>query len=181
MSVVLVTTWYLEMRARPAPRRPETPPGVTLARDAAPTARGYRFLYDTVGDPWYWVDRRKMSDAELLAVIRRPGVEIHVARHAEGLVGYFELDHDVPGECQLAYFGLAPAWIGRGVGGWLLDRAVQAAWEGDVRRVTVHTCSLDHPRALATYERAGFVRYDEAFADFDTDRTGLPPPVRSPS
>lgn len=181
MSVVLVTTWYLEMRARPSARRPEAPPGIVLARYDAPTARGYRFLYDTVGDAWHWVDRRKMRDDELLAAIRRPEVEIHVARHEGELVGYFELARDPPGECQIAYFGLAPAWIGRRVGSWLLDRTIQRAWEGETRRVTVHTCSLDHPRALANYERAGFVRYDEAFADFDTDRTGLPPPVRSPS
>ncbi len=180
MSVVLVTTWYLEMRARPRPRRPEAPEGIVLSHYVSPTARGYRGLYDTVGDPWYWVDRRRMSDAELLAAIRRPEVEIHVARHGEGLVGYFELER-AGRECQLAYFGLAPAWIGRRVGGWLLDRAVQRAWDGDVQRVMVHTCSLDHPRALASYERAGFVRYDEAFADFDTDRSGLPPPVRDPS
>jgi hypothetical protein len=59
------------------------------------------------------------------------------------------------------------------VGGWFLERAVQQAWSDPrTRWLTVHTCSLDHPRALDTYERAGFVRVDEAYADFDT---ALPP------
>ncbi len=169
MPFILVTTWYLEMRERPPVRRPEAPPGIVLGRLVAPTASEYRVLYDTVGDAYHWVDRRRIDDDALLAAIRDPHVEIFVARHQGELVGYFELDRALVGECKLAYFGLAPAWIGRGVGSWFLERAVQCAWDGRVARVTVHTCSLDHPRALSTYERAGFVRIDEAYADFDPD------------
>ncbi|HTJ85434.1 MAG TPA: GNAT family N-acetyltransferase [Polyangiaceae bacterium] len=169
MAPIFVTTWYLEMRARPPVRRAETPPGIVLTQLERPPVAEYRVLYDTVGRDYHWVDRRRIDDAELASLIHDPFVEIHAARHAEGLVGYFELDRATPGECKLAYFGLAPAWIGRGVGAWFLERAVQRAWDGTTHRVTVHTCSLDHPRALATYERAGFVRIDEAYADFDPD------------
>lgn len=173
---IFVTTWYLEMRTRPAVRRPETPPGITLARLERPSAAEYRSLYETVGEAYLWVDRRRIDDATLLAQIHDPFVEIFVARHGSDLVGYFELDRAAMGECKLVYFGLAPAWIGRRVGSWFLERAVQRAWEGRTERVTVHTCSLDHPRALPTYERAGFVRIDEAYADFDPD-----PTYRTPS
>lgn len=177
MAPIFVTTWYLEMRARPPVRRPATPLGIVLARLDEPTAKEYRTLYDTVGEAWYWVDRRRIDDETLLSQIRAPFVEIFVARSGAELVGYFELDRSTWGECKLVYFGLAPAWIGRGVGGWFLERAIQRAWEGDrTQRVTVHTCSLDHPRALPTYERAGFVCVDEAHADFDPD-----PPYRTQS
>lgn len=175
MAPIFVTTWYLEMRARPPMRRPETPPGLTLTRLAQPSVKDYRVLYGTVGEAWYWVDRRRLDDAALLAQIRAPHVEIFVARSGEELVGYFELDRAVAGECKLVYFGLAPAWIGRRVGSWFLERAIQRAWDGErTSRVTVHTCSLDHPRALSTYERAGFLRVDEAYADFDPDPSEHP-------
>ncbi len=166
MAPVFVTTWYLEMRARPALRPSETPPGVTL-RLERPSVAAYRELYDTVGEAWLWVDRRRMGDAELHAAISAPHVEIHVARAGSELVGYFELDRGTPRECKLAYFGLAPGWIGRGLGSWFLGRAVERAWEPGPSLVTVHTCSLDHPRALSTYERAGFVCVETAHADFD--------------
>lgn len=173
MPPIFVTTWYLEMRARPPVRRPNPPEGVVLQPLERPSAATYRALYDTVGDAYHWVDRRRIDDTALLALIHDPFVEIVAARSGAELVGYYELDRATPGECKLVYFGLAPAWIGRGVGSWFLERAVQHAWAARTHRVTVHTCSLDHPRALPTYERAGFVRVDEAYADFDPD-----PPYR---
>lgn len=153
-----VTTWYLEMTARPRRSR-ATPAGVAVERIERPTAAIYRPLYDTVGGPWHWVDRRKLSDASLERIVCDPRVEVHrlASVPAPGeLAGYYELDRRVDGACELAYFGLAPAWIGRGLGGWLLEEAVQRAWDGAPSRVHVHTCSLDHPRALAGYERGGF-------------------------
>lgn len=169
MPPIFVTTWYLEMHERPPVRRAETPLGIVLDRLDAPTAREYRTLYDTVGAAWHWVDRRRIAEAELLEQIRDPHVEIFVARRVGELVGYFELRRAAMGECQLVYFGLAPAWIGRGIGSWFLERAVQRAWYGRTARVSVHTCSLDHPRALSTYLGAGFAQVDEAYADFDPD------------
>jgi GNAT superfamily N-acetyltransferase len=173
MAPIFVTTWYLEMRARPPVRRPDPPRGIVLTRMDAPTPAEYRAVYDVVGGPWLWVDRRRMPPEELAEIVRHPGVEIVVARAEGELVGYYELDRRVPGECSLAYFGLAPAWIGKRVGSWLLERAVQQAWDGvggdRPARVIVHTCSLDHPRALRTYERAGFMRVDEVYADFDPE------------
>jgi GNAT superfamily N-acetyltransferase len=162
VAAVRVTTWYLEMIARPAATRP-APAGVVLEPLVKPTARTYRPLYETVGGPWYWIDRRKLSDAELEEILDHPRVEVVRLSSTSGeLAGYFELDRRIDGACELAYFGLAPAWIGRGLGSWFLQEAVQRAWDGAPERVFVHTCSLDHPRALAGYERGGFRVYDVA-------------------
>lgn len=60
------------------------------------------------------------------------------------------------GAIELAYFGLIPAFIGQRLGPYLLDVAIRAAWAREPSRVWLHTCTLDHPRALATYDRAGF-------------------------
>lgn len=167
MTSFEVTTWYLEMRARPARAPRPAPPGASWARLERPTVHFYRYLYETVGAPWLWVERRRMPDEQLESIVVDPDVHVGVAQVGGAPAGYFELDarqlkDGAQGEVELAYFGLMPDRIGRGLGGWLLDAAVDAAWAlPGTTRFWVHTCSLDHPRALASYERAGFVRYDE--------------------
>jgi len=161
-QVVEVTTHCLEMRARPAAAVLPPPPGVAIVR-AAPSVRFYRYLYDAVGAPWHWYDRRRMPAAELAAILDDPGTEVHVLWERGVPVGYAELDRTVAGEAQLAYFGLVPEAIGRGLGPWLLRWAIAEAWRPpEVARVWVHTCTLDHPRALDVYLAAGFAQYDEA-------------------
>lgn len=157
---ILVTTWHLAMHARPEHALRPLPEGTRV--DAAPSIPlgFYRYLYETVGAPWCWVDRRMMGDAELASLVHAEGVEVHVA-YADGApAGYFELDAREAGSVELAYFGVVPAWIGRGLGLSLLQRAVQRAWSlPGTARVWVHTCSLDHPRAKSMYERAGFTTF----------------------
>ena len=57
---------------------------------------------------------------------------------------------------EIAYFGLLPPFIGQGMGGALLSDAVAAAWEFGAKRIWLHTCSMDHPSALANYQARGF-------------------------
>ena len=50
-----------------------------------------------------------------------------------------------------------------------------------VRRVWVHTCTLDHPRALSFYLQAGFVAYERAVEVADDPRlTGEAPRTAAP-
>jgi GNAT superfamily N-acetyltransferase len=80
--------------------------------------------------------------------------------------GFFVLDTREPGTCDLAYFGLVPDAIGRGLSRWFLASAVHMGWDRPgVGRMTVNTNTLDHPRALALYQQTGFApirREDEA-------------------
>ena len=40
---------------------------------------------------------------------------------------------------------------------WRADESrAELAWSRQVARVWVHTCTLDHPSALAFYQRSGF-------------------------
>jgi GNAT superfamily N-acetyltransferase len=163
--VVEVVTHYLEMRDRPAAAVPPAPPGVTIVRAAAGPGlvRFYRFLYDGVGEPWHWYARRTMTDAELAAIVEDARVEIHVLYQDGVPLGYAELDRRIEGEVELAYFGLFPGAVGRGLGGWLLAWAIARAWApADTGRIWVHTCSLDHPAALPVYLRAGFIETGES-------------------
>ncbi|WP_236607244.1 GNAT family N-acetyltransferase [Sandaracinus amylolyticus] len=173
-----VTTWSLEMRSAPRTPARAAPEGLELRAIERPPLHFYRYLYESVGAPWLWVDRRRMDDATLAAIVHDPRVEIAVAYERGVPAGYYELDRRVPREVELAYFGLVPEAIGRGIGPWLLDAAIRRAWDArDVERVWVHTCSLDHPSARATYERAGFSVYDVKEAT-QPDPRPLPMPIR---
>jgi GNAT superfamily N-acetyltransferase len=47
--------------------------------------------------------------------------------------------------------------VGRGWGKALLKTAILTGWAREgVERMTVNTCTLDHPRALIQYQRFGF-------------------------
>lgn len=60
---------------------------------------------------------------------------------------------------EIAIFGLAPKFIGRGLGGVLLTSALEEAWRTQPARVWLHTCSLDHPAALPNYKARGLTIY----------------------
>ncbi len=64
-----------------------------------------------------------------------------------------------PRETKLCYFGLIPDFIGRGLGPYLLQAAIDQAWSRPIDRFWLHTSTFDHPKALGVYQRAGFVVY----------------------
>ncbi|MHA1548499.1 MAG: GNAT family N-acetyltransferase [Alphaproteobacteria bacterium] len=150
---------HLEMLTAgpPAPAAPQ--PNLSVDLIAAPSVALYRFLYDTVGEPWLWDNRRRMNDAAIEAIIHHPRVAIQVLSVGDQPAGFAELDGRAGGGIQLAYFGILPDFIGQKLGPWLLARVLNEAWAQKPGRVTVNTCTLDHPAALAMYERAGFVPY----------------------
>ncbi len=159
-TVVETIITYLEMTAPPDRPPPVVRPGIEVRRATAPTLSFYRYLYDTIGADWLWTQRRRMPAEALIAVLRDPAVEINVLWVAGVPAGYAELDWRHAPEVELAYFGLIPEYIGQGLGGFLLDWAIARAWRTGPRRLWVHTCDLDHPNALAVYQKAGFRAYD---------------------
>jgi GNAT superfamily N-acetyltransferase len=167
---VEVTTWSLELTSPdqvvPAPR-PEL--DLTLVQARFPSPELSRFLYTAVGGDWYWIDRLVWTHEQWLEWQGRPGVETWIA-YIEGTpAGYFELDASVAGDVELAYFGLLPVFVGRGLGGWLLTEALRRAWALGPDRVWVHTCSLDGPHALANYRARGMKVFKETRATQDLD------------
>jgi GNAT superfamily N-acetyltransferase len=133
---------------------------LTVARVPHPTPALYRSCYRTVGADYHWRDRWSWSDAEIAAHLARPDISIYLARQGDRFAGWYELrtvaeDSSV----EIAYFGLPPDTIGRGLGKHLLSCAVRDAWAHDPGRVWVHTCTLDHPHALPNYQARGFTAY----------------------
>lgn len=165
---------YLQMTNPPGSAHPPTPAAkVALMRAEAPTLAFYRFLYDSVGGPWLWWERRVMDDADLSAVILNPAVEVYVLYVGGVPAGFAELDaRKMPGEIELAYFGLMEEFVGRGFGGYFLRWAIDQAWSRDPApgRLWVNTCTLDHPNALAVYQRCGFEPYERESKTIDDPR-----------
>lgn len=152
----IVTITYLEMDAPPRGSARPTPDGAFVMRAHKPTRAFYRFLYDTVGDPWWWLDRRQMDQDALTAIIQDDRVEVHVLYWHGAPAGYLELDYRQAPEVNIAYFGLMPEYIGLGLGRWFLEWGVQEAWTRGAAKLTVNTCNLDHEAALPLYQKVGF-------------------------
>jgi len=155
-----MTVTFLEMLAKPRTMPPAQPTGkVAILRAENPPIHFYRYLYDTVGKSYYWVDRFKMDDASLAAIIHDPKVEIYVL-YANGCpAGMAELDFRDAGTGLIAYFGLMPEFIGKRLGYFFLYHTIANAWARPISTLLVNTCTLDHPRALPLYQRMGFKPY----------------------
>jgi ribosomal protein S18 acetylase RimI-like enzyme len=152
-----VVITYMEMTAPPTRPTVPLPPGKhALLRVENPTIAFYRFLYNTVGEQWLWTDRRRMSDEKLLSLVDHPEVELYVLYTGGQPSGFVELDRRPKPQLAFAYFGLMNEFIGRGLGKYLLNWAVDQAWSYGPEKLTVDTCTLDHPRAIGEYQRAGF-------------------------
>jgi GNAT superfamily N-acetyltransferase len=146
---------HLEMTERPV--LADDPPGAwTLRRVEAPGLDWFRDLYRRIGEEWLWFSRLRMTDAKLAATIQSPLVEMYALVQGGRDEGVLELDFCNAGECELRLFGVTADLIGSGAGRWLMNRALELIWSRPVTRVWVHTCSLDHPAALAFYQRSGF-------------------------
>jgi GNAT superfamily N-acetyltransferase len=153
MPIVDVRVYYLQMFAAPEAAPPE---GLSVVHARTPTVPYYRFLYNEVGRAYHWRSRGQLSDAELAAAIGDPRNELYVL-HVDGTpAGFAELDRRQADDVELVQFGLMPPFIGRGLGARFLAWTIHRAWQSGPRRFWLHTCTLDHPRALPNYLAAGF-------------------------
>lgn len=154
------TITWLEMTDRPAYPRPPAPTGqpAALLRANTPPTWFFLGLYRAVGSDYAWEDMLSEPEDDLRDWLADPKTAIYTLMRDGWPHGFFMLDHsDDDTTCNLAYFGLVPQAVGSGLGRFLLHSAVHTAWDvPGVERLTVNTCTLDHPRALAMYQQAGF-------------------------
>lgn len=152
-----VVTTHLELTS-PTALRPAAPPRLAygLHRVERPSPAFSHFLYRAVGGDWYWLTRLAWSGERWAAHVHRPELETWVAWVGGAPAGYFELERQAAAAVEIAYFGLLPEYVGHGLGGALLTDAVQRAFATGAARVWLHTCTLDHPHALAHYQARGF-------------------------
>ncbi|MBA2935870.1 GNAT family N-acetyltransferase [Sphingomonas sp. CGMCC 1.13654] len=171
----------LQMLERPKPR-PMAPSNLRLDRWREPAPDRYRTLFRRIGEPWLWFSRLVMDEAALLKIIHDPTVEIYAVTDRQGIeIGLLELDFREAGQAELSFFGLVPELTGKGEGRWLMGQALALCWRKGIERVWVHTCTLDHPKALNFYRAQGFVPYARAIETFPDPRViGILPPEAAP-
>lgn len=150
----------LEMRAPPIPRpAPPMADNIALQILEQPSVERYRSLYRAIGEEWLWYSRLIMPDPQLRQILDDHQVIVAALRLANRDIGILELDFRQSRTCELALFGLASNSIGEGIGRNLMNEAINLAWSQPIDRFWVHTCTLDHPGALAFYRRSGFKPY----------------------
>jgi len=159
---VEVLRTYLEL-SRPEQLRsapcPDPRARIERVEDCPPSF--FRYLYAEVGRRYHWVDRIEWSDEQHAARLADPNVSLHLLSVAGAPAGYFELERHDDGAVEVAYFGLLPEFLGRGLGKYLLSRAASEAFALGASRVWLHTCTLDDPAALPNYLARGFRKVRE--------------------
>lgn len=151
------TTYYLEMMSATELRPKALPAELQIIECEVPQPELNRFLYQLVGKQWEWSDLDTWSIADWQALVEQPCHRTWVAYYKGAIAGYYELHQAADFNVEIRYFGLAPQFLSRGFGGPLLSHAIESAWAWpETRRAWVHTCTLDHPAALANYQARGF-------------------------
>lgn len=152
----LLITTHLQMTS-PQQFVPAAPPAIediAIRRLGVVDVRFYLFMYQAVGEAYRWRDRLLMPTAELAQALA--GAHIHLLTVGGVPAGYIELQPHPDHSVEVAYFGLRPEYHGRGLGKYLLSYGIEQAWALGPTRLTVHTCNLDGPYALPTYQARGF-------------------------
>jgi GNAT superfamily N-acetyltransferase len=162
MPATSVTTYHLEM-LDPRELRPKRSSrgDVTLSLIHPPMPELNRFFYTAVGADWYWLERLPWTFADWLAYLHRPELETWMLAVQGTPAGYFELEAQAESSVEIRYFGLLPAFVGAGLGGHLLTCAIERGFAIGAKRVWVHTCTQDHPQALANYQARGLRLFKE--------------------
>jgi GNAT superfamily N-acetyltransferase len=172
---------YLEMRTAPAAQATPTVSEYTVRRVAAPELAWYRRLYREIGEPWLWFSRLRLSDDELRVILHDPAVDVFALSHDGTDHGLLEFDRRNFPDIELSFFGVTPDLIGKGAGRALLQNCLPLEWEHHPQRIWLHTCTADHPAALAFYMKFGFVPYKRAIEVAEDPRvTGEMPRSAAP-
>lgn len=147
-------------------RPARTPEDVTVTHAATPVGAVNAFFYAEIGREHHWVDRLSWSALQWQGYAERRTLETWLVHLRGTPAGYAELDGS-----HISMFGILPGLQGHGLGGHLLTQVVRRGWErvaadgsagARAAMVTLDTCELDSPHALANYRARGFEVLREA-------------------
>ena len=177
---LVTTVTYLEMLSYPKHlvlNKPEQL-NTEIKLIVKPSVEFYRYLYNTVGEKWTWIERRLLDDIDLGKLICSSDVEIHILYVDDNVAGFGEIGwHRESNGSEIKYFGLMPDYIGKRLGPYFLNNIIKIAWERNPVRLRVNTCDLDHPSALRVYQKSGFNILEEIVEKLpDPTKVGLPHP-----
>ena len=115
-----------------------------------------KFFYKNIGKDHQWVDRLIWTDKQWIDYVSNENVKTYILKKDQNLAGFFELIfHKNKNETEIAYFGLFKEYQNKKLGSFLLSSAIKHSFSKNIKRVWVHTCSLDHKHALNNYISRG--------------------------
>jgi len=157
IATIQVTRTYLEMRDRSELRGAKLDdPLIQIEEQRDCSIELFRFLYVEVGKSYHWFDRLPWTDEQITNYLQQPEISLWLMTYQDEPAGYFELRKCEDGSTEIAYFGLLPKFIGRGLGKHLLTCAAEQAWAEGAKRVWLHTCTFDDAAAMPNYLKRGF-------------------------
>jgi GNAT superfamily N-acetyltransferase len=152
----------LEIFTNPPSKRAD----LLLQRVINPEIDDYLSRFRAIGEEWLWFSRLILPREKLETILNAKTTHVFYLENK----GLLELDFRVAGECEIAYFGLKNEATGQGLGKCLMQFALNTAFNEGVKRVWVHTCTLDDPRALNFYRACGFIPYKRQIEMADDPR-----------
>ena len=120
-----------------------------------------KFFYKQIGQNHHWNDRLVWNDKKWIDYVSNPNVFTFLLKDNQNIAGFFELIyHKDKSEMEIAYFGLLKDYMAKKLGGSMLVEAIKISFSYNIKRVWVHTCSLDHKNALKNYLARGMKIYN---------------------
>tara|TARA_B100000676_G_C17852705_1_gene719024 strand:- start:406 stop:909 length:504 start_codon:yes stop_codon:yes gene_type:complete len=115
-----------------------------------------KFFYKNIGKNHKWIDRLVWSEEKWIKYLSNEKVKTYILKYKNDLAGFFELIiHRDNLEVEIAYFGLLEEYQNKKLGSYLLSEAIKKSFEFNIKRIWLHTCSLDHKNALNNYISRG--------------------------
>ena len=115
-----------------------------------------KFFYKNIGKKHQWVDRLIWNDYQWIDYLSNKSVKTYILKKRRDLVGFFELIfHLERKEVEIAYFGILEEYQNQKLGSYMLSEAIKISFNKNIKRVWLHTCSLDHEYALKNYISRG--------------------------
>lgn len=162
---------FLEMTERSEKTRRQPPSGYSLETVERWDTDAFLELYREIGWEWLWSSRLLMSREKLEAKLAAPHMRSWCPIYGGRRMGIVEMDISKPHETEISFFGVVPDAVGGGIGGWMMQEAVEIAFaRPGVKRLWLHTCHFDSPQALPFYMHMGFKPYARAVEVHDDVR-----------
>tara|TARA_B100000780_G_scaffold275989_2_gene243731 strand:- start:5586 stop:6092 length:507 start_codon:yes stop_codon:yes gene_type:complete len=126
-----------------------------------------KFFYRQIGREHFWRDRLLWSDKEWEKYIHNENLETGIMKINDELVGFYEQEfHKDKNEIELIQMGILKEYQGKKLGSFLLSYIIHKTFKRNIKRLWVHTCSLDHKHALNNYLSKGLSIFKEEEIDF---------------
>jgi len=144
------------------------PPEVQIYLEKEKDININKFFYRQIGKDHFWRDRLLWSDKEWSKYINNKNLETGVMKINNDLIGFYEQEfHVAKNEIELIEMGILKEYQKKKFGSFLLQYIIHKAFVRNVKRIWVHTCSLDHKYALNNYLSKGFNIFKEEEINFN--------------